>query len=194
MCKNDKILTGEIFFISAFILYYLVCLITGLPLHRGMKWFDLVVLKKNKYFSTQFGHPQFFPQFVYLEESFWFSLLMNVLYALKLLHEMHTVNVYIAKHRIVLGSISKITMSSTKLSQYVKNFLYENNILMFSIRYFIKFCFELENSKNKYFESYKEMCCFVADFYDRPRPIIVHLILGIRQSSLFVQTWRFAQR
>lgn len=86
---------------------------------------------------------------------------------------------HVLNTELVLGSIGKITMSSTKLSQYVI-FFNENTILMFSIRHCIELCLVLK-SRNKYVLNHiKNMCFFFADFF-------LFNILGIRQSSLFVQ-------
>lgn len=82
---------------------------------------------------------------------------------------------HVLNTELVLGSIGKITMSSTKLSQYVI-FFNENTILMFSIRHCIELCLVLK-SRNKYVLNHIKNMCFFADFF-------LFNILGIRQSSL----------
>lgn len=91
---------------------------------------------------------------------------------------------HVLNTELVLGSISKITMSSTKLSQYVIFlniliiYINENTILMFSIRHCIELCLVLK-SRNKYVLNHIKNMCFFADFF--------LFNIGIRQSSLFVQ-------
>lgn len=87
-----KILTEAIFLISAFILYYLVCLNTGLQ----MKWVDLVVL--TIWTSSVYCHNLFISR-----KGFDFLFRWMYCMHLRLLLVIHTVNMYITIHRTCAG-------------------------------------------------------------------------------------------
>lgn len=86
------ILTEAIFLISAFILYYLVCLITGLQ----MKWVDLVVL--TIWTSSVYCHNLFISR-----KGFDFLFRWMYCMHLWLLLVIHTVNMYITIHKTCAG-------------------------------------------------------------------------------------------